>query len=370
MAHVTTAHRGDDVRIYEREARSLAEAGFTVVLVAPETENSLAGVEQVPIRPPAKARVRRFTLASWRAATALRSLDVDLYHFHDPELIPLAVLLARRGRLVVWDAHEDYLTKFANAGPDSWVPWGARQGFDLLTRALVGQIDKLAAAVVAATPGIAESYRNPRTIVVGNEARTADFAECRPTSRSCTVLFTGQASRAHLFPEVVSAIAQCTDLRLLVAGRSVEPQVWRAAVAALGDRVQYLGWLDRTGLREAIAQSSIGLATYAPLPTYQDPSGSPTKVFEFAAAGLPVVATPNPALQRLVGANGLGAVAQGYGGADIAAAMNRVLSSDAHWRDISKHNREWACQESWELRSEPSLISLYRTVLSTPARSW
>lgn len=362
-AHITTAHRADDVRIFQREGRSLAAAGFEVVLVAPSSGRSPIGVRHIPLPPPPKLRVGRFMTAAWRAGAALRGIDADIYHFHDPELIPLAMAVARTGRVVVWDAHEDYVTKFAPTRAGSWVPLGARRTVSRLSQSLLRGIDREASAVIAATEGISATYNNTRTVVVGNEARYSDYVDCHPSPSSRTILFTGQASRAHLFPEVVQATVELGDTRLLVAGRPVDPRLWRAAKGALNDRIDHLGWLDRAGLRSAISRCAVGLGTYAPLPNYQDPRGSPTKVFEFAAAGLPIVATPNPALRRLVEGNGLGVVSRGFSSAELAKATSQVLDSGDRWREMSWRSRQWARGNSWERSSEPILLATYRAIL-------
>ena len=58
--------------------------------------------------------------AAYRAALAL---DADLYHFHDPEFLPWGVRLARAGKRVVYDAHEDVPTQIRSK---DWIPAAAR----------------------------------------------------------------------------------------------------------------------------------------------------------------------------------------------------------------------------------------------------
>ncbi|HYC33205.1 MAG TPA: glycosyltransferase, partial [Gemmatimonadales bacterium] len=107
VCHITTGHDVFDTRVFRRECRSLAQAGYRVYLVAPHTrEETVDGVRILPIPVPTSRLARR---VAWPLMAARRALatGADLYHFHDPELIPAMQWLARRTAMpVVWDAHE------------------------------------------------------------------------------------------------------------------------------------------------------------------------------------------------------------------------------------------------------------------------
>src|SRR5262249_49176404 len=108
ICHVTTAHAWDDVRIFQRMCCGLAERGCRVSLVAPiENEMTVQGVRVLPTR--LKGKVARICggLAFLRR---LRRLRADIYHFHDPELLPLMYVYqtAKPAVPVVYDVHEYY----------------------------------------------------------------------------------------------------------------------------------------------------------------------------------------------------------------------------------------------------------------------
>lgn len=362
--HVTTAHRADDVRIFERECRSLAATGrYDVYLAAAGEIPADAGVTLIPLTPAPKSRAGRFTHGPRKAFALTKAVAVDLWHFHDPELLPVAYELARSGHLVLWDAHEDYVSQFTEAGAKGWVPWPARKAVRAGTHALLKQVDKHAAGVIAATPTIASRYSNRRTVVVGNEARLEDFSGCRPNFDSKRILFTGFVGPSHLFGELVEAVRSLPQVQLAVAGREPDPQVWSAAQAILGPRLKHLGWLDRPNLAEAISGSSLGVALYAPAPSYMRTDGSPTKVFEFAAAGLPTIGTPNPSVTRLLQESGAGFLAPGFSPSDLRAAISRALSDPGLWRDASSSALRWAVSQGGWLQSELRLLNLYAEVL-------
>ena len=360
VVHMTTAHRADDVRIFERECRSLAATGRChVYLAAAGTIPADSGVTHLTLPPRPTGRIGRFAhgpLDAWKLA---RSHNFDIWHFHDPELLPVAIRLAQRGQTVIWDAHEDYLSQFTSDGGKNWVPKPLRGIARSGMHALLVQADRTVSAVVAATPTIAGRYSNPRTVVVGNEARLSDFANCSPSFTARQVLFIGSPGPEHLFPEVVEAIESMPDVRLLVAGREPSVTVWAAVEQKLGTRVHHAGWLDRKGLVDAISKSSIGLVTYQRTAAYSATSLSPIKLFEFAASGLPVVTVPLPAIVDRLAESKAGVVASGFTSNAIADAMRVASSEPFRWEQMSQAGRSWASEHGSWTSSEKRLLGLY-----------
>ena len=275
----------------------------------------------------------------------------------------MALKVARSGAPVIWDAHEDYIAQFTESGSKDWVPGPARRVVRRGLQEMLSAIDRRASGVIAATPTIASLYSNARIAVVGNEARVDDFTSCTPDFSTRRVLFTGHIDSSHLFGEAVEAVKGIPDVKLAVAGREPNPEVWAPAKQILGDRLEYLGWLDRRGLAAAINSSALGLALYAPLPTYMAADASPTKVFEFAAAGLPILGSPIPSVTALLESGGAGFVVKGFTGVDLRASIGSVLDDEVAWRRASEGGRLWATtSRSWQ-QSESELMRLYGEIL-------
>lgn len=364
VVHVTTAHPADDVRIFERECRSLVGTGrYDVVLAAAGTIPAGSGVTLIPLTPVPSGRLARFSAGPRKAFALARVIAADVWHFHDPELLPVAYRLARSGRKVIWDAHEDYQSQFTSEGGKNWIPGPMRGLVRAGTQGLLAAVDRHAAGVVAATSTIATRYSNPRTVIVGNETRLEAFEGCRPSFSAKRLLFTGTVGTSHLFDEVVEAVAQVPDARLAVAGREPDPVLWASAEQRLGDRLAYLGWLGRAELAEAMNDSSLGFLTYADTAAYA--VASPTKSYEFAAAGLPMIASPNPMNLRALGDSGAGFIATDFSAPALSEAVRRGLGDLVTWEGASRAARAWAAQNGSWAPSEARLLNLYSELLPT-----
>ena len=54
-----------------------------------------------------KSRLKRILFFTKKIYKAALKLDSDIYHIHDPELLPTAAKLAKRGKIVIFDSHEN-----------------------------------------------------------------------------------------------------------------------------------------------------------------------------------------------------------------------------------------------------------------------
>ena len=110
ITHLTSAHSRYDTRIFLKMCSSLATIDhYNVSLVVAdgkgnETRN---GVEIVDVGPKSGGRLSRMTKTVKKVFEKAKELDSDIYHLHDPELIPIGLKLKKLGKKVIFDAHED-----------------------------------------------------------------------------------------------------------------------------------------------------------------------------------------------------------------------------------------------------------------------
>lgn len=100
-------HPYNDDRIFERACKGLIEAGHKVILIATYPGNGIeCGVEIIGLKK--RKGILRRIFSSFEAFWVARKTDSDVFHFHDPDLLPWMLILAYSGRKVVYDVHENY----------------------------------------------------------------------------------------------------------------------------------------------------------------------------------------------------------------------------------------------------------------------
>ena len=107
IAHLTSVHPAFDNRVFFKECRSLVQAGYNLALVAPHKHDEIVEGIRIHAIPKPRNRLKRMVGASAHVFRKAVELKADLYHFHDPELLPVGLILKARGKRVIYDIHED-----------------------------------------------------------------------------------------------------------------------------------------------------------------------------------------------------------------------------------------------------------------------
>jgi len=107
VCHITTVHSAFDTRIFHKECKTLLNAGYDVSLVVQHArQETIDGIKIIPLKKP-KNRLYRMIFLPFKAYKLALKQKADIYHLHDPELIPIGLKLKKLGKKVIFDAHED-----------------------------------------------------------------------------------------------------------------------------------------------------------------------------------------------------------------------------------------------------------------------
>jgi glycosyltransferase involved in cell wall biosynthesis len=360
IAHLTSVHQPLDVRILYKEAVTLAAAGHEVVLVAAGGRDTM--VQGVRIRSVGRGASRRqrmttTVLAVLRAALAERA---DVYHFHDPELIPAGFLLKAMGKRVIYDVHEDLPAQVLSK---TWIrPWLRGP----VARA-VGALERMGAGlfdgVIVANPPHRGRFPQGKTEVVRNLPILEEFADGASApyaARAPAVVYVGDLTRTRGAEEMVRAIAlvpEELEARLWLAGRFSEPGLEMACRALAGwSRVDFLGWQSRLEVAALLQKARVGLVLLHPTAQYRTPY--PVKLFEYMAASLPVVASDLPPSRELIEEAGCGLLVPPLDPAAAAQAVQWLLDHPDEAEEMARRGRQ-AVLERFNWASEGQKLVRY-----------
>jgi len=368
VLHITTVHPPFDTRIFHKQAKTLARAGYEVVLIAQHDGDEMVdGVKIVALPKPRNRFARMFGL-TWRAFHLSLRERADVYHFHDPELLPIGVLLKIFTRAkVIYDVHEDVpeqiLTKH-------WIPC-------LLRRPLAGvfnTFEKLLAraldAVVVATEGIAEKFAHLKPIVIHNYpdlGMLPNSSTRHGEGKEKVLVYVGGISKIRGAIEMVRALENLNsawDVRLDLIGKFEPPELEQELQALPGyQRVRFLGWMPPERVYTHLAKADVGLVCLHPEPRFM--VAWPVKLFEYMAAGLPVVASNFPLWKEIVEGNRCGITVDPLDPKAIAQAIEYLLTHPEEARRMGENGRR-AVEEkyNWEKEAE-KLLALYKELVDS-----
>ncbi len=365
VSHITTVHQRLDIRIFIKECSSLAEAGFDVALIVADGRGD-EDVEKVAIFDVGRSRgrIERMFKTTGRAFAKAVALDADIYHLHDPELIPVGLKLKRLGKKVLFDAHEDlprqlldkpYLNKPAR--------WLLSRTFSTYEKRACRHFD----AIITATPFIRDKFLaiNPRSIDINNFPLLGELVS-EPeswTRKESQVCYVGGIALIRGIREIVRAMEDVEGGgRLQLVGKFSESDVEREAKKYPGwSRVDELGWLDRPEVRRVLARSVAGLVTFYPLGNHMD--AQPNKMFEYMSASIPVIASHFPLWRDIVEGNSCGICVDPLDPRQIATAINTLLADHELAATMGKNGRKAVeAVYNWH-NEEQKLINLYQEIL-------
>lgn len=371
VCHFSSVHPGLDIRIYRKQCVSLARAGFDVHLVigataAEVTEAAAAGVTVHPLDATAGGgRVRRMLVKAWRCYRTARALDADVYHFHDPELIPYGLLLSWQGKKVILDLHEDLR---ADIHSKHWIPSPLRRAIGAAARALEHFAARRFSAVVAATPHIGSLFDGSaaRVAVIRNYPAINELAAppspAQGQAERNSVCYVGSIAEIRGIRQTILAL-DMVPARLLLAGVFDSAALREELMAYPGWRkVEECGFVDRQGVAEIMARSFCGLVTFRPVPNFID--GLPIKLFEYMSAGVPVIASDFPLWRSIIEDAGCGLCVDPDNPGQIAEAINHLRSHPGLARQMGDNGRRAVeSKYRWD-HEEARLVALYGQIMA------
>lgn len=363
--HMCSSHEATDNRVFHKECRSLVDAGYDVTLIAPATADETVGGVHIQSVPPSVNRFRRMTQTVWRVYRLALRQNADIYHFHDPELLPIGVLLKWKGKRVVYDVHEDVPRQILNK---YWLPAWSRRVLAKAVECFELWATKRLDAMVCATPTIAERFCPERTITVRNYPWIDLYASDSPTpyeARRPKLAYVGGISRVRGIYEMMEAMALLPDSlhAQLVVGGPFFPAELESELPARrgGDRTEFVGVLARQDVAKVLAESRIGLVTLHPIPNYLD--SLPVKLFEYMAAGIPVIASDFPLWRQIVESAKCGLLVDPLSPQAIADAIQWLVEHPGEAAEMGRRGRETVvARYDWK-REAKKLTSLYQQLL-------
>jgi glycosyltransferase involved in cell wall biosynthesis len=359
---VNAVHKPFDTRIFQKEALSLVSAGFLVRIIIPHTENvDRDGVQIVAVRLPRKGWEQLIWCPWLIFLKALRESRHSIFHVHDSELLVIALWLRLLGRNVVYDAHEDTPLQIAY---QHWIPQWLRKPyawFYLVLEKLAGWFFN---TIIVAEPVIAKYYPERKTVLVRNFAKVETFkrlaVEKPYAARSNKMVYVGLLSKPRGLIEMLegaSLAQQVVSFTFLLGGKFAPAQLKETVLSAYA--IDYMGWVEYNKLGEVLCDAKIGIIVPHPNPRYT--TNYPVKLFEYMAAGLPVIASKEGETSAFVREAGCGILVDPLNTEEIAKAIIWLLQHTAEAMAMGARGQRLVFEKyNWK-NEEERLLSVYNS---------
>ncbi|OAI38667.1 hypothetical protein AYO38_02030 [bacterium SCGC AG-212-C10] len=362
---LTSVHPPLDTRVFHRQAKSMAAAEFDVLMIAP-------GAPADPV-----SRVRFASLPEWggRAGRPLRwpvlmakalRARADVYHFHDPELLPWGLLLKWiSGRPVIYDSHEylreDILGKH-------WIPAALRKPVAFISDRIEKWVARHLSAVVVVTEEMATRFApyQDDVVTVKNLPPSPILPDPLP-ERQPVVIYAGLMN-------VERGLDILEETARLVRERHPECEFhilgtveWHGMPAGSAERsaedwtargIHFLGTAPQPEVAGMLVAAACGWLPRSPHAA-NNLLAWPNKLVEYMVVGLPVVASDLPLQAQVVNDADCGFVVEALSPRAHADAICAVLDDPVEAARLGENGRRVAQEQyTWEGESA-KLRSLY-----------
>ena len=360
---LTSTHSIFDTRIFYKEAKTLARANYNITLIVQHDKNEIIDGVKIIALPKPKNRIDRFLKLDHLTYKKALEQKADIYHFHDPELLPWALKLKKKGAKVIYDVHEDVSKQILSK---HWIP----KIFRRLTANIFNIYEKWAAKkmdyIITATPDIKNNFKQNNVIDIKNYPIVSFFQETKKQEsqgkKHIKLIYVGGLSRVRGIKRIIQALKYINskytfELKLIgnFGNKKFEKEIknmleWK--------KVNFLGFLPQKQAYEHMYNSDIGLACIQPKYKYI----IPTKIFEYMTSYLPTIASNFPLWEKIIKENDCGVCINPLNQREIAKAIEYLIEHPDKAKKMGENGRKAVLKKyNWENESK-KLLKIYKNL--------
>jgi len=367
---LTSVHNPLDTRIFHKQAVSLTKAEHDVTIIAhhdkDETKNGI-NIKNIGTH---DSRIERW----WNLQevfTQAKTLNADIYHIHDPELLPVAVALKRStGSKIIYDVHENY---HASILGKEWIPSLFRsfvaETFDVTEAELAQYFD----GIIVASDEIHSRFNHHNNVItITNYPLKRWLKDTNLVAQDrdeVQIVYCGKITRQRAIPELIEAtkiLSQYQDIELVIGGSYTTKKIQKIVEHEAKEHraISTVGWLPTIDdVIDLFYQSDIGAMLIKPDNENQIYGAQRSnKTFQYMSTGTAIIGTAIGNWPKYIEKENCGECVDTESVADIVSGLNKLVEN----YDLRKkmgENGQSAVREryNWE-NEETKLLDFYNQI--------
>lgn len=368
ICHISTVHSAFDDRIFYKECISLSN-NYETHLIVSHTHHEIVNGVQIHALSLSNSLFLRLVWKQFIAFIQVFQIQAKICHLHDPELIPLGMLLKICGKKVVFDMHE--FSYFHILGK-TWAPRWLIQIFANIYRWI---------------EGIAFRYFFDHIVLVVNEGNYFNYIQSRYetcihkftvvrnfsilemikhkktasiNTNAFVIIYAGGLSVVRGIYEIIQALEPLSGVELWLLG-PWETQKYQEQCMSLAAsvKVRYFGKVKMEEVYPYMKRANVGIANLYPIENYL--TSLPIKAFEYMACKIPMIMSDFPYWKTIFSECSLFVDAKKP--QDITLAIAQLQKDHELCKNMGNKGYQLVQERySWESESI-KLIDLYHQIL-------
>lgn len=365
---VAPVHDSDDVRVFHKEAVSLAKHGYNVHLLTRAAHISTKHTVNIhPVITVDRSRLLRFLCLPLVAFQALR-LRADIYHLHNPDTLPIALILKICGKKIIYDTHEDFSQRILYR---HWIPRIMRRPIAALVAATESAIAVLSNASIGTQEAVvARLGKNAKLIanspIVNTEIQNLAAAHGRQSKEQDSTfraVYIGSINELRGLSTMVNAMAlvnESMSARLWLIGPAIDSELDAMQTNSGWEFVDYLPKMPQIEAFGFVLNADVGLICIQDKGDHRHTD--PNKLYEYMAFGVPFIASDFDKWRTKLEEVNAGWFIPAN---DSAALAKSIVHSALHKTESlqrGQNGKLYSQEHSWSV-DEKQLLALYEAVL-------
>ncbi len=362
VVQLSSVHPSHDTRIFHKVCKSLVAHGFDLDLIIQHPHDEIKdGINIVALPIATKKADRIFKIIPKLFLKAIKYSKKTIFHFHDPELIPIGYVLKMLGYKVIYDVHEDVPKSILSK---EWIPSYIRK----IVAVVISGFEKMALYlfdhIIVVTRSIEQRFSSSSTILIQNFPTLSNENITVKPNQQDSIFYIGDITLVRGLKEVIRAVDivnQSQDLKFILGGKCNPKSLESELRLETGwKHTDFVGWVGKNEFMKYAERSYVGIVTFHPIPNHIE--AQPNKLFEYMHAGLPVVASNFPLWVEIVENNKCGLLVNPMNPSEIANAILWIMDNPKEAQKMGENGRKAVLEKyNWAIE-EKKLIKLYNNL--------
>jgi len=364
VVQLSSVHHSRDTRIFYKICRSLVDKGYSVdLIIQHDKDEDIDGLNIISL-PIAKNKSDRFFLILPKLIKKLLTYKKGtIVHFHDPELIPIGIILKLMGYKVIYDVHEDVPKTILEK---DWIWTPLRRIIALISATFESIGNIFFDATIVVTKAIGGRFSKKVTLVQNYPILNHRQTESNTHKKRKDLFYVGSITLVRGIFEMLEAVSMVNlelPIQLKLAG-SFNPQTLEKQIRKSNgwENTDFIGQINRDQLKKIAESSLLGLVIFHPIPNHIE--AQPNKLFEYMQYGLPIVGSRFDLWKDIVEKNNCGILVDPLNPKEISEAIKWIYEHPKEAKMMGENGKRAVFEKyNWQAE-EKKLFELYEKISS------
>ncbi len=371
ICHVTIGHSPTDDRIFYKESKSLVKIYKNFHVIAPDRQqvDSISGITFHLYK-----EGTYFSNFS-KAFQLMKKVDADVYHFHEFEMFPWALLMKLKyKKKIIYDAHETIFWYF--------IEFSKRPRYITIFPAIIAQVIEwffctIADQVITVTPWVAEDLKficGGKLTILYNYPVVNVFPQNIMTKeklKNSIILYHGQLTKARNISIIVKAMTvikkSCPNAKLLLVG-NIKPDYKKELETIIHqynieNNIEFRKRIPYSEIPELISSAAVGISSMSPNNSFK--KSIQIKPFEFMIMKVPVIGCRVPSTEKYIEQENSGLLVDNPDEKSLADAIIKILVNYQLAKFMGNNGYDAVIEKyNWE-KEESKLYRIYKKVINS-----